>query len=258
MTRHTRPVGHATSAPDVVIDSGSFEAVVFDMDGVVTDTTEAHRSAWKRTFDEFIARAIGPDERPFDGTDYLRFVDGKPRYDGVRSFLASREVQLPEGDPSDSADMETVYGVGNRKNELFAEHVATSGVTAFPSTLDLIEGAREHGLRVGLITSSRNARVVLAAAGVADAFDIVIDGAEAARRSLPGKPDPAVFLAAAADLGAHPTRTVVVEDAFAGVRGGSRGGFGLVIGVARADNEQQLVDGGAHVVVTDLVEVTIT
>lgn len=239
---------------NVVIDTRFIHAVVFDMDGVVTDTAGAHRAAWKAMFDDFLARRGEP---PFDGDrDYLEYVDGKPRYDGVRSFLASRSISLPEGLPDDSPSAETVCGVGNRKNELFLAGTA-SGIRAYPSTVALVHALRRAGVRTGLITSSRNAARVLESAGVASLFDVVIDGESAERRGLPGKPDPAVFLNAAADLGTTAEHSAVVEDAIAGVAAGAAGRFGLVIGVARGANRDQLLAAGAHVTVADLDEVVL-
>ncbi|MDJ0959533.1 MAG: beta-phosphoglucomutase family hydrolase [Acidimicrobiia bacterium] len=242
----------------VVIDPARFDAVVFDMDGVVTKTTVAHRGAWKRLFDEYLAEAKGPDEPPFDDrSDYLEYVDGKPRYDGVRSFLASRGIILPEGDPSDAPDQETVCGLGNRKNVHFRAHVRDVGVEPYTTTLEFIASLRAADVRVGLITSSRNASMVLEAAGVQHLFEVIIDGNVAAERGLPGKPDPAVFVEATHALGAEPAAAVVVEDALSGVAAGRAGGFGLVIGVARDDNVDELAAGGADVVVLDLEAVTV-
>jgi alpha,alpha-trehalase len=238
----------------VLIDTRRFDSVVFDMDGVVTETTAAHKSAWKAMFDGFLSRRSMP---PFDiGEDYIRYVDGKPRYDGVRSFLASRGITLPEGRPDDPPSAETVCGLGNRKNERFLEGLA-SGVRAYPSTVTLIKGLQKARIRTALITSSRNASLVLEAAGIEGLFEVVIDGEVAAFRGLPGKPDPAVFLAAANDLGVAAGRTVVVEDAIAGVAAGAAGGFGFVIGVARDGNEADLLAAGAHVAVRDLSEVAL-
>lgn len=238
----------------VVIDTHRFDAVVFDMDGVVTDTVGSHRAAWKAMFDEFLDRR---GQRPFDADeDYRRYVDGKPRYDGVRSLLESRGIDLDEGRPDDSASAETVCGLGNRKNGFFTAGLA-SGVEAYPSTVALIGGLQAAGMRTALITSSRNAGLVLEAAGVEGLFEVVIDGSAAASRGLPGKPDPAVFLAAVAHLGVSPGRSVVVEDAIAGVAAGAAGGFGLVIGVARDGNEADLLAAGAHVAVGDLGEVSL-
>jgi len=246
------------SEETIVIRAAEFDAVVFDMDGVVTDTTRAHTEAWKSMFDEFLTHHVGPGAEPFDASaDYLEYVDGKPRYDGVRSFLASREITIAEGSPSDPPDADTVHGLGNRKNAEFLFHIAEQGADAYASTLRLLDAFRQAGLRTGLITSSRNARVVLDAAGVHDVFDVIVDGEVAAQRGLAGKPSPAVFLAAVDDLGVDPVRAVVVEDAISGVAAGHTGGFGLVIGVARHDNAAGLLAAGADVVVTDLAAVSV-
>ena len=242
----------------VVIDTGRCRAVIFDMDGVITDSVPVHRRAWKETFDSILDE-IGSGAPPFDElTDYLTHVDGKPRYDGVRDFLASRGIDLPEGTPDDAADQQTVSGVGNRKNEMFLEALAEGGVDPFRSTLALIDQLRTAGVAVALITSSRNAAAVLASADVDPAiFEALVDGNESARLALPGKPDPAIFLEAASRLGVEPATAVVVEDAVSGVEAGRAGGFGGVIGIDRGDNRKGLEEAGADVVVEDLGEVVV-
>ncbi len=240
------------------IDVTKFDAVVFDMDGVVTDTTAAHTAAWKEVFDEFLVRVVGPDVDRFDPVaDYLEFVDGKPRYDGVRGFLASRGIMIEEGRPGDPPSADTVHSLGNRKNQSFLARLSAYGADSYPSTLRLLAELRRVGISTALITSSRNASVVLKAADVDVSFDVVIDGEVAAERGLPGKPSPAVFLAATDDLGVSAVRGVVIEDAIAGVAAGRMGGFGLVIGVARHDNVTDLLNAGAHVVVDDLAAVSV-
>jgi beta-phosphoglucomutase family hydrolase len=251
----------SVEAGSVVLDTGSCLAVIFDMDGVVTDSATAHRGAWKRTFDSFLdERFLAGGERmgEFEEADYLTYVDGKPRYDGVRSFLGSRGIVLPEGTPEDSPETQTVCGLGNRKNQAFLQTVVETGIEPYRSTLDLIDRLRARGVGVALITSSRNAVPVLEAAGIDPAgFDQVVDGAEAARLRLPGKPDPAIFLEAASRLGAEPERCVVVEDAVSGVAAGRAGGFGGVIGVDRGANRAALDTAGADVVVDDLADLTL-
>ncbi len=246
--------GLATISPE------RFDAVIFDLDGVVTDTREAHRAAWKRLFDSFLeARgdSAGEDTRPFDAEDYRRHVDGKPRYDGVRDFLASRGIDLPRGDPSDPADRETICGLGNRKNIYFHEWLAANRVRAFPDALEFIRAVRAAGLQTAIISSSRNCRAVLESAGIADLFDVRVDGSDMARLKLPGKPDPAIFSRAAKRMGAMPDRAAAIEDAIAGVEAGRRGGFALVVGVDRSGD---LRDGdslrahGADVVTGDLTD----
>jgi alpha,alpha-trehalase len=236
----------------VVIDVSLCRAVIFDMDGVVTDSVPAHRQAWQETLDAFLDE-IGSEAPRFDEADYLSHVDGKPRYDGVRDFLASRDIALPEGTPEDVPEAMTVCGLGNRKNERFLELLAEGGVEAYQSTLDLIEALRAAGVGVALITSSRNAAAVLGSACVDQAlFDAIVDGNECSRIALPGKPDPAIFLEAARRQGVEPADAVVIEDAVSGVEAGQTGGFGGVLGLDRGDNRQGLVTAGADGVVEDL------
>ena len=250
-----------TTESQVTIPAARFDAVVFDMDGVVTQTATVHAAAWKALFDAFLEeRALRTDEpfRPFDiEADYLPYVDGKARYDGVRDFLASRGVTLPWGAPSDPPDAQTVCGLGNRKNDFFLRVVAEQGVKPFPTTVALIARLHEAGIATAIISASKNTTAILAAAGVTDLFSAQVDGGVAEMLGLPGKPDPAVFVEAARLLGVVTPRAVVVEDAEAGVEAGHRGGFGLVIGVDRSDHAQALRDHGADVVVKDLAEVAV-
>jgi len=235
-----------------------FDAVLFDLDGVLTDTARLHTEAWKRAFDEFLrgrSQASGEPFRPFDpGADYQRYVDGRPRFDGVRDFLRSRQIDLPEGSDAEPPGFDTVRGVGNYKNELVKEIFESRGVEAFPGSVALVRQLRAAGLRTAVVTSSGNCDVVLAAAKIQDLFDVKVDGDLAARKQLAGKPAPDTFLEAARALGAEPGRSVVVEDAISGVEAGRNGGFGLVIGVARKGNADALRASGAHVVVSDLAE----
>ena len=246
----------------MTIPAADFDAVVFDMDGVVTQTATVHAAAWKALFDAFLeerAQRSGEPFRPFDlEADYLPYVDGKARYDGVRDFLASRGITLPWGDPADPPDAETVCGLGNRKNDYFLRVVAEKGVQPFATTVALIGRLHEAGVRTAIISASKNASAILDAAGVRDLFAAQVDGTVAERLGLPGKPDPAVFVEAARRLGIAPPRAVVVEDAEAGVEAGHRGGFGLVVGVDRAGHAAALREHGADVVVKDLGEVTVT
>jgi beta-phosphoglucomutase family hydrolase len=236
----------------------SYDAVVFDMDGVVTDTASVHAAAWKMLFDEVLPGLAGAPVASFDvDTDYRRFVDGRTREDGVRAFLASRGVELAEGDADDPTDHRTVAGLAARKQQLFTEQLGQGGAVAFPSTVTLLRRLRTAGIATGLVTSSRNSEVVLDAAGVSDLFDTRVDGSDALRLALPGKPDPAMFLEAARRLGVDPARSVVVEDAEAGVRAGAAGGFGLVVGVDRVGNRAGLLAAGAEVVVEDLAALRI-
>ncbi|HUH08473.1 MAG TPA: HAD-IA family hydrolase [Egibacteraceae bacterium] len=235
--------------------------MIFDLDGVITDTASVHAAAWKRLFDEFLearARTTSEKIKPYEHADYLRHIDGKPRYDGVRDFLSSRGIHLDDGDPSDLPDLQTVCGLGNRKNQHFLAHIAEHGVRAYPSSVELVRALRRAGIGTGIISSSRNATAVLDAAGAREEFDVKIDGADAAALGLPGKPDPAVFLAAAERLGVAPSRAAVVEDAISGVEAGHRGRFALVIGVDRAGQAYQLRAAGADVVVDDLGRLAVS
>jgi beta-phosphoglucomutase family hydrolase len=226
-----------------------YDAVVFDMDGVVTDTARVHALAWKRLFDEFL-RGRAEHFSPFDiERDYARYVDGKPRYEGVRSFLASRGITLPFGAADDSPELETVCGLGNRKNTYFLTELTEGGAQAFPGTVGLVEDLKDNGVKVALVSASRNARQVLEAAGLAGLFEVQVDGVEAASLGLPGKPEPAVFLEAARRLGASPKRTAIVEDSQSGVEAGRRGGFGLVVGVGEGEKADTLRAYGADLVV---------
>lgn len=230
-----------------------YDAVLFDLDGVVTPTAEVHMRAWDRMFNDFLA-ARGDGQEPYVDEDYFAYVDGKPRYEGVASFLEARGIDLPHGNPSDPPETQTVRGLGNRKNEAFSQVLADEGVQPYPGSLRLLEALRERGMPMSIVSSSRNAPAVLDAAGVRDFFTGVMHGGEAEQRGLPGKPAPDTFVAAAADLAADVTRTVVLEDAHSGVEAARAGGFGLVIGVDRGAGAEALQRSGAHVVVTDLEE----
>ena len=232
------------------------DAVLFDMDGVVTDTASIHAACWKTMFDEYLkkwAQQNGQPFRPFDATDYKLYVDGKPRYQGVRDFLQSRGIVLPEGTAADPSDAETVGGLGNRKNDLVNERFA-SGVEAYPGSVAFLKSLRPSGIKTAIVTSSQNCQTVLQAAGVGDLFDARVDGNVIAQQHLDGKPAPDSYLKAAEMLGVKPDRAVVIEDALSGVQAGARGRFGLVIGVARKDNVAELKAQGADVVVHDLAE----
>jgi trehalose-phosphatase len=237
---------------------GKYDAAILDLDGVLTRTASQHARAWKEMFDDFLARRserAGEDHRPFDmETDYLRYVDGKPRFDGVRSFLESRGVELPEGGEGDDRDQDTVRGLGMRKNEIFLALLDREPVETFEDAVEQLHRWREQGLGTALITSSRNGRRVLAAAGLEQAFDVIVDGADAERLGIRGKPAPDIFLHAAAELGVEPGRAIVVEDAISGVEAGRAGEFGLVVGVAR-NGAAGLREAGADMVVRDLREV---
>ncbi len=229
-------------------------AGLFDMDGVLTDTASVHAEAWKRTFDAFLRERQGADARPFDQADYERYVDGKPREDGVRDFLASREISLPEGGPSDPPEAETVYGVGKRKNELVQRLIDERGVDVYEGSVDFVKAAREAGLKTAVVSSSANTERILDAAGIADLFDARVDGVTIAAEGLKGKPAPDSFLRGAELLGVSPSQAAVFEDALAGVAAGHAGGFATTVGVDRHGHPDALREHGADVVVSDLSE----
>ena len=235
-----------------------FDAVLFDLDGVLTSTAKLHAIAWKQTFDSYLKdRADKQKETfvPFEiGKDYLQYVDGKPRYDGVRSFLASRGIELAYGTPNDPPTLETVCGIGNKKNDLVNHIMATQGVEAYPGSVKALNHLREHGFKTAVVSSSNNCEAVLKAAGIESYFNAYVDGRTATALNLAGKPAPDTFLEAARQLGTETQRSIVVEDAVAGVEAGKRGGFGLVIGVARSGNADALKEHGADLVVNDLSE----
>ncbi len=233
-----------------------FDAVIFDLDGVVTRTARQHARAWKGMFDEFLARRSrreGRDFVPFDiDADYRQFVDGKPRYDGVLDFLRSRGIELPWGDPRDPPTAVTVCGLGNRKNELFGEVLDREGAEVFEDAIDLVRALAGAGIKTAIVSSSKNCASILRSVGALDLFDVRVDGTHAEAMRLQGKPAPDIFLAAAGALKVDPQRAVVVEDALAGVAAGRAGGFGLVVGVDRVGQADALRGHGADVVVKDL------
>ena len=235
-----------------------YEAVLFDMDGVITDTVSIHATCWKTMFDEFLQKwaTRNPEPfRPFDtANDYKLYVDGKPRYEGVRDFLKSRSIVLPHGRPEDPATAETVCGLGNRKNELVNELLASTGVEAYAGTVAFLKFLRGIGVKTAVVTSSQNCQAVLHAAKVEDLFDARIDGDVLAEEGLPGKPSPDSFWKAAEKLGVTPEHAAVIEDAISGVQAGAEGGFGLVVGVARKGNAEELKANGADLAVNDLAE----
>ncbi|ACB74302.1 HAD family hydrolase [Opitutus terrae] len=239
----------------------AFDAAIFDMDGVITDTAAVHSAAWKRMFDEYLrrrAQARGERFQEFaHERDYRAYVDGRPRYQGVATFLKSRDIDLPFGVSTDPAGAETICGLGNRKNELFHGIIEADGVRVYPSTLELIETLRSAGIQVGLATSSKNSGLILAKTRTAPLFATVVDGVVSERLGLKGKPQPDIFLAACRDLGAPRHRAIVIEDAVSGVQAGANGGFGLVVGVARENNAVELREHGADLVVGDLAELTL-
>ena len=240
------------------VSRDQYDAVLFDLDGVITNTANLHATCWKQMFDEYLrkrAQLRSEAFRPFDlAADYRLYVDGKPRFDGVRDFLRSRAIQLPEGHLNDSADVETVHGLGNRKNDLVNRAIAEVGVEPYAGTVQFIQQLRRDGFKIAVVTSSQNCSAVLKAAKLDDVFKVRVDGNTIEAERLAGKPAPDTFLMAARLLEAEPARTVVIEDAISGVEAGSDGNFGLVIGIARKGNAEELKRHGAHLVVDDLGE----
>jgi beta-phosphoglucomutase family hydrolase len=235
-----------------------YDAVLFDLDGVLTDTARVHAASWKRMFDEFLrtrAQRTGEPFIPFDiASDYVSLVDGKPRYDGVRDFLRARGIELPQGSPQDAPGTESVCGLGNRKNDLVNAAIASGDVLTYPTSVALVRKLRAQGFKCAVVTSSQNRAAVLEAAHMSELFDAAVDGNTIVALRLAGKPAPDAFLQAAKALGVPPARAVIVEDAISGVEAGANGQFGLVIGVARHGNAEELKRHGAHLVVADLDE----
>jgi beta-phosphoglucomutase family hydrolase len=244
--------------PTTVGLPAAVRAGLFDLDGVLTRTATVHAAAWKETFDAYLrarTERTGEVFRPFDAVaDYVTYVDGKTRADGVRSFLVSRGITLPDGAPGDPPSAETVHGLANRKNELLLERIREQGVEAYDGSVRYVKACRAAALRTAVVSSSANTRDVLTSAGIADLFDAVVDGNVVAGRGLRGKPAPDSFLAAAEDLGVTPAEAAVFEDAVAGVEAGRAGGFAYVVGVDRVGQAGALRAHGADLVVTDLAE----
>ncbi len=236
----------------------AIRACLFDLDGVLTQTAKVHAAAWKQMFDMFLrTRAARSGEAfvPFDPAhDYDRYVDGLPRYDGVRSFLASRGIELPDGTPGDPPGAETIRGLGNLKNEIVLQMIRSQGVEAYEGSVRYVRAARAAGLRCAVVSSSANCRDVLEGAGIAELFDERVDGIVLEREHLHGKPAPDTFLFAARALGVDPKQAAVFEDALAGVAAGRAGGFGFVVGVDRVGQAEALREHGADIVVGDLAE----
>ncbi|MCD4719906.1 MAG: beta-phosphoglucomutase family hydrolase [Desulfobacula sp.] len=243
-----------------IINPELFDAVLFDLDGVVTRTADTHASAWKKLFDEYLEKKGDIDGYvPFDLLDdYIKYVDGKPRYKGVKAFIASRSIDIPYGSVHDAPDKETICGLGNRKNQIFSDLLKKEGVKVYESTIDLIKQLRKNGFKTAIVSSSKNCRQVLKAADIEILFDTRVDGVVSESLGLTGKPEPDIFLEAAKRLDTDVNRCVVVEDALSGVAAGKKGGFGMIIGVNRtnqADQAQNLKQKGAHLVVNDLCEI---
>jgi len=233
-----------------------FDAVLFDLDGVITATAKIHAIAWKQAFDEFLKkRARGQDFKPFDlQSDYEDYVDGLPRYDGAQKFLESRQIDIPYGSPADASDKETVCGIANHKNELFDQALKTEAVDVYDGTVAWIRHLRKAGIKTAVVSSSAHCKGILKNAGLSDLFDARMDGDVANQLKLKGKPAPDTYLKAAEMVDADAKRAVVVEDALAGVEAGKNGNFGLVIGVDRKHDAEALKKHGADIVVTDLQE----
>jgi beta-phosphoglucomutase family hydrolase len=232
----------------------AIKGLLFDLDGVLTGTAELHRQAWKRTFDDFLAHRDGPGFQAFTEGDYLAYVDGRPRADGVRTFLEARGVHLPEGAPDDPPGEATINGVGNMKNELLLSIIQNEGVRPYPGSRRYIEAARAAGLKIGVVTSSANGEAVLEAADLSQFVEARVDGLTITSQGLRGKPAPDSFLAGAKALGVTPAEAAVFEDALSGVQAGRSGNFGFVVGVDRANQADALRAHGADVVVDDLAD----
>jgi trehalose 6-phosphate phosphatase len=247
--------------PELVISRSRFRAVIFDLDGVVTRTADVHAAAWKRLFDSYLGERPareGEDLSSFDiNRDYRRYVDGRPRYQGVRHFLSARHVDLPMGEPDDSPDSETICGLGNRKSQIFRELVEERGVEVNGCAVALIRQLRRGGIKTAVVSASKSCRLILDRAGLTELFDARVDGIEAERLDLNGQPEPDTFLEAARRLGVDPEQTAVLEDAIAGVTAGRRGRFGLVIGVDRDGQRRALSEHGADLVLADLCRIDV-
>jgi alpha,alpha-trehalase len=243
---------------DQAIPKDRFDAVLFDLDGVLTDTAKVHAACWKKMFDDFLReRADERDEpfQPFDiATDYKLYVDGRPRFEGVRTFLESRGIELPYGDPKEPPNHQTICGLGNRKNQMVKKAFDSEGIEAYEGSVALVRHLRERGIKTAVVSASSQCQAVLKATGIANLFDARVDGVVIARLNLAGKPAPDTFLKAAEQLGVEPKRAVVVEDAISGVQAGRDGGFGLIVGVDRKGDAEALRENGADIVVADLGE----
>ena len=240
------------------VNLNAFDAALFDLDGVLTRTAVVHAAAWKRLFDEYLQARSSRDNSafvPFDiNQDYRRYVDGKLRQDGVKSFLESRGIVLPYGESQDGPDRETVHGLGNKKDRYFQAQLKEHGVEVYEDAVRFLRAVRAQGLRTAVVSASKSAAAVVQRIGLTDCFDVRVDGVESARLHLKGKPAPDGFLEAARRLGVEPARAIVVEDAVAGVQAGRSGGFGLVIGVDRTGHADELREQGATLVTSNMAE----
>lgn len=246
----------------LTISPRDYDAVIFDLDGVITDTARIHSIAWKKLFDDYLAQRAdryGETHEPFDkNVDYRRYVDGKPRYEGVRSFLESRGIDIPYGTPEDRPDQETVCGLGNKKNPMFLEGLQTHGADVYDSSVRLLKDLLQAGIKTAIVSSSKNCAKILEVAELTHLFQVKVDGADAAKLGLKGKPDPDTFLEAARELGVTAARSIIVEDAISGVQAGRSGQFGCVLGVDRTGHPDDLKNNGADIVVSDLAEVNVS
>jgi beta-phosphoglucomutase family hydrolase len=230
------------------------KGLLFDLDGVLTQTAKVHFKAWKQTFDEFLKARDGDGFKEFTQDDYNEYVDGMPRYDGVRTFLKSRGIELPEGSPDDGPDEQTIDGVGNRKNDLVVKIIKDDGVEPYDGSVAYIKAAKAAKIPMAVVSASANCKDVLKAAEIIDYFDAIVDGNTTTEEHLKGKPAPDTYLAGARALGVEPAHAVVFEDATAGVQAGHDGKFGFVIGLDRVDHAGALLDHGASIVTRDLAE----
>jgi trehalose 6-phosphate phosphatase len=242
--------------------SSQFRAVILDLDGVITQTAQLHAHAWKKMFDEYLQKRSSQQQEPFKPmdieADYAKHIDGIPRYEGVRNFLQSRNINLPEGSLDDAPSKETICGLGNRKNEIFRDLIKNENVQVYDDTIEQIKHWKKAGIKVAVISASKNCTTILKATKLLDLFDAKIDGLDAEEKHLQGKPEPDIFITAARQLGARPMQSVVVEDAQMGVYAGNAGGFALVVGVDRSKNtSKELKEHGAHIVVNNLKELKL-
>ncbi|MDA3939024.1 MAG: beta-phosphoglucomutase family hydrolase [Spirochaetia bacterium] len=239
----------------------SFEAVIFDLDGVITQTAKVHSLAWKKMFDDYLKLRENKHNEPFKEFthehDYLPYVDGKPRYKGVESFLDSRGIKIDFGEPSDSPNAETICGLGNRKDSNFNEILDNDGVQVYESTVKIIKILKTNNIKLGVASSSKNCKPVLEAAGLLELFDTRVDGVVSVELNLKGKPKPDIFTTACDNLKLKYKKAIIVEDAVSGVQAGAAGGFGLVLGIARENNEEELILNGADRVIRDFSEITV-
>lgn len=239
----------------------SYEAIIFDLDGVITDTAKVHANAWKLIFDEYMQERVLKYNEKFTSfdleQDYLNYVDGKPRYAGVKNFLDSRGITIPFGKPDGNPKEETICGLGNRKDSLFTKMLREKGVAVFESTIRLIKQLKYHGVHAVVATSSKNCGLILEAAGIRELFEIVVDGALSGRENLKGKPHPDIFLKSAELIKVSPCKCVIIEDAISGVQAGRNGNFGLVIGIDRFGDGNILKENGADIVLPDLAKVSV-